>query len=109
MQSKRLKEKYITLNEVAIPIIRAQISDDYRMGLALFEATNIFQGNWKSMELPSLDEDKLLVKLRCFVGSFDNLIMERYANLLKRNRKIAHMYLKYRYIRSSVMNIVRHI
>lgn len=69
MQSKRLKDKYICLNEVAIPIIKTQISDDYHKELALFEATNIFQGNWKSMKLPSLEEDKNLIRLRNCVGT----------------------------------------
>lgn len=109
MQSKRIKEKYKSLNKIAIPIIKTQISDGYHKELALFEATNIFQGNWKSMKLPSLKEDEILVDLKKSVGTFDNIIMERYVALLKRSSKIAHVYLKYRYFRSSIMNVFRNI
>lgn len=95
MQSRKIKDKYLQLNKIAIPVVENLLSGKMDKEVQAFKAMNIFQPNWKSGMVPSIEEDEMLMTIQLNEDFLPKLLLS-YIHLLRRNRTIAHAYFYYR-------------
>jgi len=99
MNSSNVKDKYIQLNDVAIPVMREKMGHYNDEDLASFELINIFQGNWKTSSIPTDGEIERMLLLSAKTGYGYMMLLDTYLKLAKCNSVLANIYLKYRCVR----------
>lgn len=95
MQSRKIKDKYLQLNRIAIPVVEKLLSGKMDKEVQAFKAINIFQSNWKSGSAPSKEEDEILMSIQ-LNEDFSLKFLLSYIHLLNINRTVAHAYFYYR-------------
>lgn len=108
MQSKVIKDKYLHLNQIAIPVIERLLCGRMKKEVQSFKAMNIFQPNWKLGHAPSKSEDEMLKSFQLNVDSSPNLLIS-YIALLNKNRCLAHAYFYYRKCKNRFKGLFLHM
>ena len=102
MNSNDIKDKYLQLNALALPVMKRYDISSYQLEIACFELINIFQAYWRSFENPSSKADERMIslarelKLKPVLKSYS--IIKKYLYLLQYSKHVAHFYLNYRHI-----------
>ena len=106
MNSNDIKDKYLQLNNLALPVMNKYDISSYQQEIACFELNNIFQAYWRSFENPSQKADERMnslareFKLKSVLKSYS--IIKKYLCLLQYSKHVAHLYLNYRHIRTYI-------